>query len=202
MVLVTRGPLTGDLRELPRAFWVLFTGTFINRFGTFVMPFPAIYLTRQGYTISGAGIAISAHGTGALLASLIGGHPADTIGRRHTMLLGSWSAAGSPVALYYAAGLSAMMAVAALNGFANALYSPAASALIAGIVRDYAGLCPPDQFGLLTDILSMPDRASGIGNFTWQLFPLLSSSETPRPLSREGGVAAILRRFPSSALGP
>ena len=74
--------LMSDLRELPRAFWVLFTGTFINRFGTFVMPFLAIYLVREGYTVGQAGLTISAYGAGALLASLIGGHLADTIGRR------------------------------------------------------------------------------------------------------------------------
>ena len=133
---VGRGALTSDLRELPRAFWVLFTGTFINRFGTFVMPFLAIYLTREGYTVTQAGLAISAYGTGALLASLIGGHLADTIGRRHTMVLGLWSAAASLIALYYVSGLPAIMTVAALNGFANALYSPAASALIADLVPD------------------------------------------------------------------
>jgi MFS family permease len=131
-----RSSLAGDLRELPRAFWVLFTGTFNNRFGTFVMPFLAIYLTREGYTITKAGLAISAYGAGALLASLIGGHLADTIGRRHTMVVGSWSAAASLIALYYASGLPAIMAVAAINGFANALYNPAASALIADLVPD------------------------------------------------------------------
>jgi MFS family permease len=131
-----RGTLMSDLRELPRAFWVLFTGTFINRFGTFVMPFLAIYLTREGYTIAQAGLAISAYGAGALLASLIGGHLADTIGRRHTMVLGSWSAAVTLIVLYYASGLTAIITVSALNGFANALYSPAASALIADLVPD------------------------------------------------------------------
>ncbi|MEZ5301588.1 MAG: hypothetical protein R3F11_13200 [Verrucomicrobiales bacterium] len=41
------GSLLRDLRELPREFWVLFTGTFINRFGTFVMPFLAIFLKSE-----------------------------------------------------------------------------------------------------------------------------------------------------------
>ena len=131
-----RGSLTSDLRELPRAFWVLFTGTFINRFGTFVMPFLAIYLVREGYTVGQAGLAISSYGAGALLASVIGGHLADTMGRRHTMALGSWGAAVCLIALYYAKGLPWIMAVAAVNGFFNALYSPAASALIADLVPD------------------------------------------------------------------
>ena len=39
--------MIADLRALPRAFWILFAGTFINRFGTFVWPFLTIYLTRQ-----------------------------------------------------------------------------------------------------------------------------------------------------------
>ncbi|PYQ28668.1 MAG: hypothetical protein DMF56_15660 [Acidobacteria bacterium] len=41
--------LRENLRALPRPVWILFGGTFINRFGTFVMPFLAIYLTRRGY---------------------------------------------------------------------------------------------------------------------------------------------------------
>ena len=51
--------LMQDLRELPRAFWVLFTGTFINRFGTFVMPFLSIYLVKEGYSMQQAGLTIS-----------------------------------------------------------------------------------------------------------------------------------------------
>lgn len=131
-----RGSLRSDLRELPRAFWVLFTGTFINRFGTFVMPFLAIYLVRAGYSMGEAGLAISAYGAGAFLASVVGGHLADTIGRRHTMVTGSWAAAVCLIALYYARGLPAILTTSAVNGFANALYSPAATALIADLVPD------------------------------------------------------------------
>ena len=65
--------LISDLRSLPRAFWVLFCGTFINRFGTFVWPFLTIYLTRQGYTLSDAAWTISSVGAGALFGSLAGG---------------------------------------------------------------------------------------------------------------------------------
>ena len=52
--------LIADLRALPRAFWILFAGTFINRFGTFVWPFMAIYLTRQGYSLTATSFAVSA----------------------------------------------------------------------------------------------------------------------------------------------
>ena len=46
-----------DLRSLPRPFWILLAGTFINRFGTFVWPFLTIYLTRNGYSLMAAGFA-------------------------------------------------------------------------------------------------------------------------------------------------
>ena len=133
---VTGGTLLRDLVELPRAFWMLFIGMFINRFGAFVMPFLAIYLTGEGYTAGQAGLAIAAYGAGGLIASIIGGHLADTIGRRHTMALGSWGAALCLVALYYAEGLPVIITIAAANGFANAVYHPAANALIADLVPE------------------------------------------------------------------
>jgi MFS family permease len=60
---------------------------FLNKFGSFVVPFLALYLTRLGYTLTDAGLAIGAYGVGNLVASLLGGHLADTIGRRKTILL-------------------------------------------------------------------------------------------------------------------
>ena len=60
-----RSHLITDLKKLPAPFWVLFAGTFINRFGTFVFPFLALYLTRNGYTPSQAGVAIATFGAGS-----------------------------------------------------------------------------------------------------------------------------------------
>ncbi len=40
-------PLLDDLRALPRPFWLLLGGMFINRFGTFVMPFLIIFPGEQ-----------------------------------------------------------------------------------------------------------------------------------------------------------
>jgi hypothetical protein len=38
--------LGASLRALPRSAWILFAGTFVNRFGSFVVPFLLLYLTR------------------------------------------------------------------------------------------------------------------------------------------------------------
>ena len=43
------------LRALPRPAWILFLGTFLNKFGTFVLPFLTLYLTQRGFTLSDAG---------------------------------------------------------------------------------------------------------------------------------------------------
>src|ERR1041385_6478323 len=60
--------LFGSLRALPREAWVLFAGTFINRFGGFVVPFLTLYLTGHGYSVTAAGLAGGAYGVGHLFA--------------------------------------------------------------------------------------------------------------------------------------
>ena len=126
--------LIADLRALPRAFWILFAGTFINRFGTFVWPFLAIYLTRQGYSLTAASVAVSAFAAGALLGGLTGGWLADHIGRRNTIVLGTFLSASSFMLLYTAATLPTIIACTFLAGLTSGIYHPAIGALLADIV--------------------------------------------------------------------
>jgi len=56
----TNSNLWSDLRALPTAAWMLFFGSFLNKFGAFVVPFLALYLTSTGYTLADAGLAIGA----------------------------------------------------------------------------------------------------------------------------------------------
>jgi MFS family permease len=128
--------MISDLRSLPRAFWVLFVGTFINRFGTFVWPFLTIYLTRQGYTLGDAAWAISAVGGGALVGAFAGGWLADHIGRRNTIVFGTFGAASFVMLLYASHTLPAIIVSSTLLGLASGSYHPAASALLADIVPD------------------------------------------------------------------
>ena len=126
--------LLEDLRALPRTFWILFAGTFINRFGTFVWPFLAIYLTRQGHSLTAASVAMSAFAVGALGGGLLGGWLADHFGRRNTIVLGTFLSALSFMLLYTASALPVIVACTFLAGFTSGIYHPAIGALLADIV--------------------------------------------------------------------
>ena len=44
----TQVGFAASLRSLPREAWFLYLGTFINRFGSFVIPFLTIYVRQRG----------------------------------------------------------------------------------------------------------------------------------------------------------
>src|SRR5437867_5239639 len=130
----TEATLRQSLRALPRAAWILFFGTFLNKFGTFVLPFLAIYMTRQGFSPSQAGLAVGAYGTGTLGASLLGGYLADRWGRRRTIVLSMFSGALVMLALSQARSLGLIVTFSALAGLTGELYRPASSALLADLM--------------------------------------------------------------------
>lgn len=122
------------LRELPRVAWVLFAGTFVNRFGTFVGPMLALYLTRSGLSIAQTGVVVGSYGAGYLATSLLGGHLADRIGRRNTIALSMFASAATMLALSQAGGRIAIVVLTFAAGVAAELYRPASSALLADVV--------------------------------------------------------------------
>jgi MFS family permease len=126
--------LLASLKALPRPAWILFLGVFLNKFGSFVVPFLTLFLTRQGYSMGVAGLAIGAYGAGHFVASGLGGHLADTIGRRRTIVLSMFSAAITMMLLSQARSLPAIILLTALAGLAGELYRPASSALLADLV--------------------------------------------------------------------
>ncbi|HYP22136.1 MAG TPA: MFS transporter [Actinomycetota bacterium] len=130
--------LRQNVRELPRAAWIVCAGAFVNRFGSFVSVFLVLYLTAEGYSAAAAGTAAGAYGVGHLAASAIGGYLTDRIGRRETIVLSMYSAAAAMLALSQAQGLAAITFFVFLIGLSSELYRPASSALLADLV-------PPEQ---------------------------------------------------------
>jgi MFS family permease len=129
---VTR--LRDQLRRQPAAAWILYGGTFVNRFGSFVMPMLAIFLTRRGYSAPQAGFAIGCYGFGLVIASAAGGHLADRIGRRNTIVLSMFSSAAAMLALSQARSYSSVVILAVFAGATTEMYRPASHALIGDIV--------------------------------------------------------------------
>ena len=128
--------LRRSLRELPPTAWLLFAGTFVNRFGSFVIVFLVLYVKDQGYTTPQAGLAVSAYGLGSVGASLVGGHLADRMGRRNSIALSMFASAAAMLALSQAETLPVILALAAFAGLAAEAYRPASGALLADLTPE------------------------------------------------------------------
>jgi MFS family permease len=120
---------------LPRPFWVLWTGTLINRLGMFVEPFLALYLSGSRHlSLTLVGGVLASYGAGSVFSQLIGGALADRIGRRATLTAGMLANAAALLGLGYARGLWPLVGAAAAVGVTVDVYRPASSALVADLV--------------------------------------------------------------------
>ena len=120
---------------LPPTYWLIWTGTLINRLGGFVIPFLTLYLTSQRkIPVSQAALMVSLFGAGSFLAQLTGGELTDRLGRRPVMLI---SFLVTPVAMI-TLGLARAIPLIAVStfvvGFFTDLYRPAVGAAIADLV--------------------------------------------------------------------
>jgi MFS family permease len=123
------------LRGLPATVRVLVAGTFINKLGSFIIPFLTIVLKRE-FRLSGTevGALVMAYGAGSLISVLCGGVLTDRLGRRATLLLSLFGSGGAAILLGFAPSLQAFATLLVLFGFVADLYRPAASAIIADLL--------------------------------------------------------------------
>lgn len=124
------------LRRLPAPVWFVYLGTFINKFGTFVVPFLSLHLTRLGFSARECGLALTAYGIGILGSSLLGGHFADSLGRKQTIILSMLGGATCMVVLSQAHTLPLFIFLAFATGLCGELHRPASSALLADLVPE------------------------------------------------------------------
>ena len=129
-----RPTLRDNLRSMPGSAWILFAGTFVNRLGTFVLPFITLYLTSLHYSAPQAGVAIACYGLGGLTAQAAGGLLADRLGRRNTISTAMLSAATLTVALSRAHSLATIYPLMFALAATAELHRPAAGALIADLL--------------------------------------------------------------------
>jgi MFS family permease len=119
----------------PRAYWLVWWGTLINKLGGFVVPLLTIYLiTVRHVSVSEAGGIVSVFGAGSILASLTGGYLADRLGRKVTLLIALFGGALALTVLGLVRALPAIAAMVGVVGFVGELYRPAVSAIVADVV--------------------------------------------------------------------
>jgi MFS family permease len=120
---------------LPSTYWLLWTGTLLNRLGNFVVPFLALYLTRErGFSEVQAGLVITLYGAGSALSGPLGGTLADRFGRRIALGLGLWLGAAAMLFLGFSQEPIWIRVAAFTLGLLGDLYRPAVSAAIADMV--------------------------------------------------------------------
>lgn len=147
-----RRSLRRNLRGLPRPVWILFFGAFVNRLGTFVMPFITLYLRRQGEPAPKAGLGLAAYGLGGLLAQGMGGLLADRLGRRNAIALSMGGGGLAALALTQVHTLGPIVLVVFLMGFLGELYRPASSALVSDLVDPRARVAAFSAYRLMLNL--------------------------------------------------
>jgi MFS family permease len=163
------GRIQKGYKEFPAPFWVLMTGTFIDRLGTnLIMPFLAIYVVQRfGAKITQVGLIYTIFAASSAAGNFLAGALADRFGRRFTLILGLVCAATARIALGLANDFSGLYIAAAFAGLFGAIGWPA-------------------QLAMTADLLGPQKRADGFGvqrvviNSTFALGPLAGGFLGPR----------------------
>jgi MFS family permease len=160
-------------RGLPRAAWVIFAGTVVNRLGYVVTPFLVFYLGSRGITTAQIPYILGALGVGNLIGPALGGWLADRTGRRPTIIAGLVGTAIALGLLFAAPSVLTLAAAALLLSAAGSMVGPAASAALSDVV-------PPERqraaFALTHWAINIGTAVAGIlGGFLavhgyWLLF--------------------------------
>lgn len=126
--------VTAPLRY-PRTFWLLWTGTIVNRIGLLVLPFLSLFLTgTRGLSVEEATLVLGLHGAGAFAAGAVGGALSDRIGRK-AVLVGSLAGGAALIAaIPLANSFAGVSGLVAAYGFVGEMYRPAVSAVVSDTV--------------------------------------------------------------------
>lgn len=136
---------------LPTTFWYLWSGTLINRLGSFVLVFLAIYLTQErSFSASQAGLVIGLWGVGGAFGTTAGGTLADRWGRRPTLLTAHVGAAAMMLGL----------------GLARDLWAVALGALLLGM---FAEAARPAFGAMMIDVVPAKDRLRAFSLNYWAI---------------------------------
>ena len=123
------------LRTLPAPVRLLVAGSFVNKLGTFIIPYLTLVL-RKDFQLPDAAAArlLLAYGGGSLVSIVVGGVLTDRLGRRLTLLLSLLGSGVIAVSLGCVSSIRVFAPLLVLLGFVADLYRPAASAIIGDLL--------------------------------------------------------------------
>jgi MFS family permease len=126
------------LRGLPATVRLLIAGTFVNKVGSFIIPYLTLVLRRE-FRLDDAevGRLLLAYGAGSLVSILAGGYLTDRLGRRLTLLLSLLGSGVIAVALGLVSSMRLFAPLLVLLGFVADLYRPPASAIIGDLLPSH-----------------------------------------------------------------
>ncbi|TVZ03666.1 MFS transporter [Trebonia kvetii] len=146
--------------RLPRQVRILAAARAVNQLGAFSLAFLTVLLSRDlGASLGTAGAVAALFGLATIPSRLLGGHLADRLGRRRTILAGLAGCAAAQLGIAAAPDTAVAAGCAVLLGFAFELYEPPSQAMIADATR-------PDQrapaYALLTTALAVGNMGAGL----------------------------------------
>nr|WP_238341512.1 MFS transporter [Actinopolymorpha rutila] len=175
--------------------WILVLARAVNRLGAFTMPFLALTLVQDfDASVSESGYLLAAFGLATIPSRLFGGHLADSIGGKGTILIGLTGTATAQLCIAGSQTLSqATVAVVAL-GLMFEVYEPPSQSIIADVTS-------ADQRPMAYGLFAAAMAAAGMG--AGLLAALLASvdlrwlfvADSATCLVCAGVVAALLPRL-------
>lgn len=125
------------LKGLPHSLWLLCLSTLVNRLGTMVIFFLALYLVQaRGWTASEAATALAVYGAGSMAAGPFSGSLADRLGHRRTLTWSLVLSGALMVALPHVQPRGAFLGLVGLWSALNQAYWPASMALLADLAPE------------------------------------------------------------------
>ena len=119
------------LAGLPRAVWVIFTVTLVNRMGTMALPVLVLYLTREvGLTTSQAGLVFVFYGAGAVVTAPLAGKLCDRWQPRYVMAAALFLSSAILLLYPLVGGFVAIITITMIWAIVSEAFRPAGLAII------------------------------------------------------------------------
>lgn len=151
---------TSPWQGLPPTVWILVAARAVNRLGAFTLPFLGVVLTVElGATLAETGLILSLFGLATIPSRIFGGHLADRLGRRSTIVLGLTGCALAQTWIALSSSLWSAVLAATLLGLVFEIYEPPSQATIADVTQPADR---PAAYGLLGSAMAAAAVVAGL----------------------------------------